>query len=49
MPWGLANIDNLYIPINRDNKNWLFLQIHFPTQTISLYDSLGRIAKTWST
>ena len=41
-PRGLVNINNLYIPINRDNEHWLFLQIHFPTRTISLYDSLGQ-------
>ena len=42
IPGGLANIDNLFIPINRDNEHWLFLQIHFPTRTISLCDSLGQ-------
>jgi len=40
IPGGLTITDNLYIPINRDNKYWLFLQIHIPTRTIALYDSL---------
>jgi len=42
IPGGLANIDTLYIPINRDNEHWLFIQIHFPTRSIYLYDSLGQ-------
>ena len=42
IPGGLTNIDTLYIPINRGNEHWLFIQIHFPTRVISLYDSLGQ-------
>jgi hypothetical protein len=41
IPGGLASLDDLYVPINKNNAHWLFLRVQFRTQIIELYDSLG--------
>ena len=40
IPGGLDSLEDLYVPINKDNSHWVFIRVNFPTKTIHLYDSL---------
>ena len=41
MDGGIANVDNIFVPINVDNIYWLFLHVYFREKAIRLYNSLG--------
>ena len=41
MDGGIANVDDLFVPINVDNIHWLFHHVDFREKAIRLYNSLG--------
>ena len=38
---GIANIKELYVPINIGNYHWIFLRVSVEDKRIELYDSMG--------
>ena len=42
IPGGLADLEELYIPINVGNFHWIFIRVHMRSKTIELYDSMGK-------
>ena len=39
---GLANLDELYIPVNISNEHWILIKVDLRRKEIHLFDSLGK-------
>jgi Ulp1 family protease len=39
---GVLGLKELFVPINHQNVNWLFLRVHMAEKTIDLWDPQGR-------
>ena len=42
IPGGLADLEELYIPINIGNSQWIFIRVDMRSKVIELYDSMGK-------
>ena len=39
---GLADLEELYIPINIGNSHWIFIRVDMRSKAIELYDSMSK-------